>query len=256
MAAARQRPAIGRACCRRDVERLYDAFENSRASRVDLPLLPPSDARAYCATVRDKALDSSRRAARRRRRGGVHLRAGGQPREPARRNDAAGAEPAVGSAAAGSRNAASPGRPGRGGHVGAGARRPVRPRRRRGRPSRTRWTTSGPRTSSTCPASASAGSRSPTANGSSSSTTAATGSRDGGRERGWDASRTGGLDGAAVLESGRHPHPVRPRRGHSRRRARAARHLLRGRGLRGVGRCAAAHRDRVGEGVRVGPESR
>ena len=41
-----------------DVERLYDAFVNSRASRVDLPLLPPSDARAYCATVRDKALDS------------------------------------------------------------------------------------------------------------------------------------------------------------------------------------------------------
>ncbi|MEO3758509.1 ergothioneine biosynthesis protein EgtB [Mycobacterium sp. B14F4] len=39
------------------VERLYDAFENSRASRVDLPLLPPSDARAYCGTVRDKGLD-------------------------------------------------------------------------------------------------------------------------------------------------------------------------------------------------------
>ena len=41
-----------------EVERLYDAFVNSRASRVDLPLLPPSDARAYCATVRDKALDA------------------------------------------------------------------------------------------------------------------------------------------------------------------------------------------------------
>ena len=41
-----------------DVERLYDAFENPRASRVDLPLLPPTDARAYCATVRDKALDA------------------------------------------------------------------------------------------------------------------------------------------------------------------------------------------------------
>ena len=40
------------------VERLYDAFENSRASRVDLPLLPPSDARAFCATVRDKSLDT------------------------------------------------------------------------------------------------------------------------------------------------------------------------------------------------------
>jgi iron(II)-dependent oxidoreductase len=41
-----------------DVERLYDAFVNSRASRVNLPLLPPQDARAYCATVRNKVLDS------------------------------------------------------------------------------------------------------------------------------------------------------------------------------------------------------
>ncbi|MCV7280914.1 ergothioneine biosynthesis protein EgtB [Mycolicibacterium flavescens] len=41
-----------------DVERLYDAFVNSRASRVDLPLLPPSDARAYCGTVREKVLDT------------------------------------------------------------------------------------------------------------------------------------------------------------------------------------------------------
>ncbi len=41
-----------------EVERLYDAFVNSRASRVNLPLLPPHDARAYCATVRNKVLDS------------------------------------------------------------------------------------------------------------------------------------------------------------------------------------------------------
>jgi iron(II)-dependent oxidoreductase len=41
-----------------DVERLYDAFENTRASRVNLPLLPPTDARAYCDTVRNKALDA------------------------------------------------------------------------------------------------------------------------------------------------------------------------------------------------------
>jgi iron(II)-dependent oxidoreductase len=40
------------------VDRLYDAFVHSRASRVDLPLLPPADARAYCSTVRAKALDS------------------------------------------------------------------------------------------------------------------------------------------------------------------------------------------------------
>ncbi|MHC9295190.1 ergothioneine biosynthesis protein EgtB [Mycobacterium sp. LTG2003] len=41
-----------------EVDRLYDAFVHSRASRVDLPLLPPADARAYCATVRSKALDA------------------------------------------------------------------------------------------------------------------------------------------------------------------------------------------------------
>jgi iron(II)-dependent oxidoreductase len=40
-----------------DVERLYDAFANPRATRVDLPLLPPADARTYCRTVRGKVLD-------------------------------------------------------------------------------------------------------------------------------------------------------------------------------------------------------
>jgi len=40
------------------IERCYDAFLNSRASRVDLPLLSPAEARSYCATVRNKALDS------------------------------------------------------------------------------------------------------------------------------------------------------------------------------------------------------
>jgi gamma-glutamyl hercynylcysteine S-oxide synthase len=41
-----------------DVDRLYDAFVHSRTSRVELPLLPPADARTYCSTVRDKALDT------------------------------------------------------------------------------------------------------------------------------------------------------------------------------------------------------
>ncbi len=41
-----------------DVERLYDAFANPRASRVKLPLLPPADARKFCATVRNKVLDT------------------------------------------------------------------------------------------------------------------------------------------------------------------------------------------------------
>jgi iron(II)-dependent oxidoreductase len=41
-----------------EVDRLYDAFIHSRASRVELPLLPPADARTYCRTVRSRALDS------------------------------------------------------------------------------------------------------------------------------------------------------------------------------------------------------
>jgi gamma-glutamyl hercynylcysteine S-oxide synthase len=40
------------------VEGLYDAFEHSRASRVDLPLLSPELARSYCRTVRSAALDA------------------------------------------------------------------------------------------------------------------------------------------------------------------------------------------------------
>lgn len=40
-----------------DVEGLYDAFSHPRASRVELPLLAPEQARKYCATVRSKAFD-------------------------------------------------------------------------------------------------------------------------------------------------------------------------------------------------------
>lgn len=40
------------------VEGLYDAFEHSRASRIDLPLLSPERARSYCRTVRAAALDA------------------------------------------------------------------------------------------------------------------------------------------------------------------------------------------------------
>ncbi|GAA2571856.1 ergothioneine biosynthesis protein EgtB [Mycolicibacterium diernhoferi] len=41
-----------------EIDSLYDAFVHSRASRAELPLLPPADARVYCATVRDKALEA------------------------------------------------------------------------------------------------------------------------------------------------------------------------------------------------------
>jgi len=40
------------------IERCYDAFVNSRASRVNLPLLPPTGARAYCSTVRNQVFDT------------------------------------------------------------------------------------------------------------------------------------------------------------------------------------------------------
>lgn len=44
------------------VERLYDAFEHPRASRVTLPLLTPREARGYIADVRDRVLDGLERA--------------------------------------------------------------------------------------------------------------------------------------------------------------------------------------------------
>lgn len=40
------------------VEGLYDAFEHSRASRIELPLLSPDKARSYCRTVRSAVLDA------------------------------------------------------------------------------------------------------------------------------------------------------------------------------------------------------
>ena len=40
------------------VEDLYDAFVHSRASRADLPLLSPDQARSYCRTVRAASLDA------------------------------------------------------------------------------------------------------------------------------------------------------------------------------------------------------
>jgi gamma-glutamyl hercynylcysteine S-oxide synthase len=41
-----------------EVESLYDAFVHSRASRVELPLLTPKQAREYCRTVRSASFDA------------------------------------------------------------------------------------------------------------------------------------------------------------------------------------------------------
>ena len=41
-----------------NIEGLYDAFVHSRASRVDLPLMSPTEAHTYLATVRNKVFDA------------------------------------------------------------------------------------------------------------------------------------------------------------------------------------------------------
>ncbi len=58
----------GREPLRPEIDGLYDAFQHSRASRVELPLLGPAEARAYVAEVRDKALDALHRSPLRGRR--------------------------------------------------------------------------------------------------------------------------------------------------------------------------------------------
>ncbi len=47
----------GREPVRQDIDELYDAFKHARSDRPALPLLNPTEARRYVATVRDKALD-------------------------------------------------------------------------------------------------------------------------------------------------------------------------------------------------------
>ncbi|MBU3067467.1 ergothioneine biosynthesis protein EgtB [Nocardia sp. NEAU-G5] len=47
----------GREPVREDIDRLYDAFQHPRADRPALPLLAPTEARAYTATVREKVWD-------------------------------------------------------------------------------------------------------------------------------------------------------------------------------------------------------
>jgi iron(II)-dependent oxidoreductase len=52
----------GREPLRPEIDGLYDAFQHSRANRVDLPLLTPDETRTYIAEVRDKALDALERS--------------------------------------------------------------------------------------------------------------------------------------------------------------------------------------------------
>ncbi len=48
----------GREPLRPEIDGLYDAFQHSRSTRVELPLLTPGETRTYVAEVRDKALDA------------------------------------------------------------------------------------------------------------------------------------------------------------------------------------------------------
>lgn len=52
------RAAAGQEALRPDIDVLYDAFENSRADRVSLPLLSPGQAQEYNSRVRTRVLDS------------------------------------------------------------------------------------------------------------------------------------------------------------------------------------------------------
>jgi gamma-glutamyl hercynylcysteine S-oxide synthase len=52
----------GREPLRPEIDGLYDAFQHSRASRVELPLLTPDQTRGYVAEVREKALDALERS--------------------------------------------------------------------------------------------------------------------------------------------------------------------------------------------------
>jgi len=48
----------GREPLRPEIDGLYDAFQHTRASRVQLPLLTPGETRRYVAEVREKALEA------------------------------------------------------------------------------------------------------------------------------------------------------------------------------------------------------
>ena len=58
------------------VERLYDAFEHPRATRITLPLLSPGEARGFIADVRGRVFDGLEHLGRRDARAAVPLRDG------------------------------------------------------------------------------------------------------------------------------------------------------------------------------------
>ena len=249
----------GRAPLRPEIDELYDAFQHPRSSRVELPLLTPSETRAYVAEVRDKALDAlGAQPAGRATAGGRGLRVRhDRPARAAARRDDAGHPPAPrGRARAERATAAAAGASCRSGTCSC----PRARSRWAPPPSRGRWTTSGPRTPSTCPPSGSTPCPSPTASTRRSSTPAATTTPAGGPRR---AGGTGSPPTSARRSSG----PATAGGTWWRRRFGVVEPVpldepvvhvccARGRRVRGVGGGAAAHRGRVGEGGPLRPGHR
>ena len=217
------------------VEGLYDAFVHSRASRVDLPLLSPDQARVYCRTVRAASLDALDELPDEPEHNfvyGMVVSHENQHDETMLQALNLRTGPAL---LLESRDpAARPGGTCR--NIGAGTRRPVRAGCRR----RRRAILAGQRT----PGSRRRRADLPHRPGPGHQRRMAAVHR---RRRlraaavvvgaGLGAPPERGPDRAAVLERRRaDPHPVRPRRRDPRRRTRPARQLFRGRGLRGLGR--------------------
>ena len=252
MAAARPSAAASR--CTRRSTRSTTPSSIPRAERPTLPLLPPGEARRYAGEVRGRVLDlleaASFPAAPLVDQGFAfgmiaqheqqhdetmlitHQLAGAPPCSPRRRRpppaDAPGCPPRYSCPAARSPWAppASPGR----------------------------WTTSGPRTPSTCPPSTSTPRRSPTRHTRRSSRRrlrrpalvdpGGVGAPAAGRPRRAAVLAAGGWGGCGAGSGS--PSRFRPRAG-------AARVLVRGGGVRRLGGTAAAHRGGVGEGGQVRP---
>ena len=233
------------------VEALYDAFEHSRASRVDLPLLSPDRARSYCRTVRSAALDAL----------------DALPDDPAgdftfgmvisheNQHDETMLQALnlrAGTALLADAATLPAGRPGL---AGTSVLVPGGPFELGVNAASEPYSLDNERPAHMVDVPAFRIGRVPVTNGEwqhfiddggYSAAAVVVGSR-------LAASPEGGSDRAAILESGRaNANPVRLRRRHSRRRTGTAHHLLRGRGLRGLGRGPAAHRSGMGEGLRVG----
>ena len=217
-----------------ELGRFYDAIENPRRTRGELPILRDAELRSYMADVRERTLDVlDGGRARRRRRGPaasrrLRLRDAARARAPAQRDDAA-------AAADGRRLRAGAGRP-----------RPRRRARRRrpgdGRGRRRRGTRSAPRPPAS-PTTTSARrhtvelaafeiDRAPVDNGAYAAFVEETGAEP---PMYWE--RDGGAAGCETAMGGGEVDPAQPGR---------PRLLARGRGIRPLGRQAAADRARVG----------